>query len=597
MARSRHADRIRSHRPGGGRRPQLVVAPWITASVIAAVVLASVTVGYVMLALSGCSGQVRATIVAAPEISRVLDNLGRQWLRTEPAVEGTCAQVKVVSQDSAAVALALGPDWDPRRTGPRPDVWVPESTTWLQLASLDREAAEMIPDLQPNLARSPVVIAMPAPMAQALGWPERSLSWQDLADDLATSEWADHGHSEWGSFTLGLADPGAATASLHALMAVADPDDNGEITSEESSAIGALAERTRAYAADTDTLLGELITRGAEGQEEVLSYVSAFPALERDVIDYNSSNPRVPLAAFYPSDGTADADFPYLILQAPWSTAEKLEVAQLFLDYVRSEQGTQAFLNAGFRDFERQPGTEMTDENGVRARLDVYPRAALAPELVSATLASWIGATRSINVLLAVDTSESMNTPLVGTDTPRLELASAAARTAVELLGGRAQVGVWSFASGHGEGDTDYRELASLGPLNAEGDDGLTRRDRILSRLDDLEGEGDGEVYDTVLAAYTTLQENYVPDALNLVIILTGGEHTDGAGLGAQELIQQLEAAADPEQPVRIITVGYGAGGQAETLERISATTGGCFYDAQYASEITSVFVDAALRR
>ena len=47
----------------------------------------------------------------------------------------------------------------------------------------------------------------------------------------------------------------------------------------------------------------------------------------------------------------------------------------------------------------------MTDENGVRARLDVYPRAALAPELVSATLASWIGATRSINVLLAVDTS------------------------------------------------------------------------------------------------------------------------------------------------------------------------------------------------
>ena len=43
----------------------------------------------------------------------------------------------------------------------------------------------MMPDLQPSLARSPAILAMPKPMAQALGWPTGDLSWQDLINKVA----------------------------------------------------------------------------------------------------------------------------------------------------------------------------------------------------------------------------------------------------------------------------------------------------------------------------------------------------------------------------------------------------------------------------
>src|SRR5699024_605384 len=129
------------------------------------------------LAKHGCKGNVTATIIAAAETSTILDNLSRRWADTSPAVSGTCVSVNVRTRDNAAMAQELGSDWDVKSNGVAPDVWVPDSTAWVRRASIASTAERMMPDLQPSLARTPAIIAMPKPMAEALGWPKEDLSW------------------------------------------------------------------------------------------------------------------------------------------------------------------------------------------------------------------------------------------------------------------------------------------------------------------------------------------------------------------------------------------------------------------------------------
>ena len=73
----------------------------------------------------------------------------------------------ILSKDSAEVATALAGEWDTETDGPAPDAWVPDSSAWVRKASADNDAERIMPDRQPSLARTPTVIAMPKPMAEA----------------------------------------------------------------------------------------------------------------------------------------------------------------------------------------------------------------------------------------------------------------------------------------------------------------------------------------------------------------------------------------------------------------------------------------------
>src|SRR5207249_2514411 len=77
----------------------------------------------------------------------------------------------------------------------------------------------LAPENPPSLLQSPLVIAMPRPMAEALGWPQREIGWADvlqLARDRAG--WGSRGHPEWGEFRLGKTNPNISTSGLHALI-------------------------------------------------------------------------------------------------------------------------------------------------------------------------------------------------------------------------------------------------------------------------------------------------------------------------------------------------------------------------------------------
>ena len=93
----------------------------------------------------------------------------------------------------------------------KPVVWNPASSVYVPVANAEwrnLHGEDLVTGTPRDLVLSPVVIAMWRPMAEALGWPNTPIGWEDIAH-LATSQtgWADYGYPEWGSFKLGHTHP------------------------------------------------------------------------------------------------------------------------------------------------------------------------------------------------------------------------------------------------------------------------------------------------------------------------------------------------------------------------------------------------------
>ncbi|HET8657443.1 MAG TPA: substrate-binding domain-containing protein, partial [Micromonosporaceae bacterium] len=375
-------------------------------SVVVVLVLSGFTAGYLYLVRQSCSGSAKASIVASTSTATILESLARRWATTEPDVHGVCASVEVAAKDSAVMAQALQEEWDAKANGPAPDAWVPQSSAWVRRAAADADAERMIPDRQPSIARSPVVIAMPKPMAQALGWPGAKLSWQDIITKFAGNPggWASLG-KPWGPFKFGMTDPARSTAGLLALTAIIDANDDSDVSPDEQETVLKLKQVMRPYLDSTDQILSELKRAGDQGEAAALQYVSAFPAFEQDVLNHNLRNPRVSLVAVYPNNGSIEADHPFLVLNAPWAKPQAQEVANAFMGYVRGPAGQQELMDSGFRDPNRGPGPQLVEQNGLAPQITALPRAVLLPDSVSRTLTTWTALTQPTNLLLVLDVS------------------------------------------------------------------------------------------------------------------------------------------------------------------------------------------------
>jgi Ca-activated chloride channel homolog len=587
---------VRSHRRTPARRfPAL---PWIIVAVVVVLLGGAGTVGYSYLSKKSCTGNVTAQVIAAPATAPTLQSLAQSWQKSKPEVGGTCVNVAIRTRDSAVMAQQLGTDWDTKANGVQPDVWVPDSVAWVNRASTAAVAERMMPDLQPSLARSPAVIAMPKPMAEALGWPTGDLSWQDLINKIAADPqgWAKYGKADWGKFRFGMTDPLDSTAGLLSLMAILDGNDDGEVTPDEQSTVFKLKQLRAVYTETTDQIFAGLAQADKQGQDAALQYVSAFPAIEHDILAYNRTNPKVPLVAVYPSNGSSDADNPYLILDSPWAAKSRQGAAKAFLEYARGPVGRQAFLDAGWRDPNRVAGSALAESASFSPKIKTLPRAVLLPESVTDSMTTWTALTRPTNVLLVLDVSGSMKEQVPGTGKTRLQLAQDAARSAVSLFDGDVTAGLWQFSSKQ-QGNTDYKSLVTIGklsdPLN-----GKSRRDQMLSQIDKLVAVGDTGLYDTAAAAQQALVDAYKPGATNLVVLMTDGKNDDPTGgLNLDQLQQKIAANAAGDKKVPIVTVGYGNDADFAALQDISRASGGDLYTSKTAFDINQVLETAIFGR
>ena len=449
---------ILSHRRGGSRRRPRRFAPWISVLSISALVLFALAVGYQQLLARACSGEATARIVAAPPIAQPLDRLATEWLASEPSTQdGTCARVVIEARDSAEVAGLLAAGWD-KGSGEAPDAWLPTSSVWVQRVAAAEPGAALLPPERPSIARSPTVIAMPEPMAAALGWPQPQLDddevrWRTLVEVFADERgWARFDHPEWGPFRLGMTDPARSTAAVHALAALLDADDDGEVGDDELDAAFALRDTMSpdVYHVTTEQLLTGLEEAAAGDETAGLRHVSAFPALEYEVLTHNRRNPTVPLSVLYPTDGAVEADFPFRHLAGRVGRHRHArEAAQEFLDFARGPKVQQELRSLGFRGIDGQAGDDFGDQPGAVAEVTTTARQVPAATAVIRVIDQWAALTRPTNVLLVIDVSASMDTVVSGAGHTRLERVKDAAAHTVALFPDEASVGCWRVLHRH----------------------------------------------------------------------------------------------------------------------------------------------------
>jgi Ca-activated chloride channel homolog len=566
------------------------------------------------------SGSLPLQVVVSPDQAGVVAQAAAEYERRRTAVDDRCVDVQVRGTDSAEAAGALSAGWDEATHGARPDVWVPASSVWALQVALRQQASQqevLIPLESPKVATTPMVMAMPKPMAEALGWPRRPIGMQELLGAVTNPEgWGALGHPEWGPFKLGKTDPNLSTPGLEALIAAvfAATGQTSELSVEtlvkqEDQLRRVILGLERAPGQDADTPATFLANlQQADQAGKALEFASVVPLDEKSVWDYNRGNasgledgagerdrPEVPLVAVYPKEGTLEADHPWVVLRAPWVDDAKQRAAASFLDYLRSEPIQTRFQEAGFRTSEGRAGPQLGEANGLLPDQPTRVLAPPAPKVVAAALESWNAARKRSNVLAVYDVSGSMKEEVPGTGgKTKMDIVKAAAAQGLDLFAPETNLGTWVFSTNLA-GSQDWAESVPIGPTNARLPNGKLRREVLAEALARLQAtNGDTGLYDTALAAFRAVQRSYAPERINIVVLLTDGINDDPTGgIDRAELLRRLKAEQQKDRPVRIITIAYGANADAESLRLMSEATGGLAYVSRDPADVQRVFTDA----
>src|SRR5439155_19704845 len=110
----------------------------------------------------------------SPEKIDLITDLAKSFNKSPDAKLGNdCIFVRPQKKSSGAAAQLLYSNWDEATEGPRPVIWSPAASSWGQIVNQKLADAGQHPIIttgQPFMV-TPLVIAMPKPMADALGYP------------------------------------------------------------------------------------------------------------------------------------------------------------------------------------------------------------------------------------------------------------------------------------------------------------------------------------------------------------------------------------------------------------------------------------------
>ncbi|OHV40018.1 MULTISPECIES: substrate-binding and VWA domain-containing protein [Pseudofrankia] len=628
MADARHRSR---HRVADERstRPARILIPALVVLLLAG---GGYLTGTRLLGGKGAGGACAATMMISvrtgPALTTALTQAATGYNNGHHQVLGKCVRVKVETVDSGQTASAIAAGWTDSAYGAAPDVWVPESADWMALAKTSAAGAKMLGEGGTVVASSPVVLAMPRPMATALGWPGRQLSWADLrANEGSASFWADRGHPEWGTFKIGFPSPETSSAGLAAVLNVVASNvgqPSSALTAEQFSGDlntkGAILtfERGADLVTDSDTdLVSAYIGWGKDAPAHMSALVlpeslvyqvnmgtgtatadDADADADADALpggQYGHDPAEVPLAAAYPTDGLVVDEATYQPLALP-AGSDRAAAAQDFLAELTGSSGQATLAAAGYRSPDRT-NSRLTEKAGFVPALRTTPRTDLDGKTIDGARRTFLGIHQRGNTLAVFDTSGSMDliVPESGGKT-RLQIAVAAAHAAIPLFAKDSRLGLWQFSTGL-DGAKPYRDLVPVG-LMSESVAGVPREQALLTAIDGMRAKGSTGLYVTALAAFRALSAQYEPEKPNQVVLLTDGQDEDKSStLTLAQLIQTLKNEFDPKRPVHIITIGYGADVDQSALNQISEATGSKYYPAQDPNSIFQVMVNALTDR
>jgi Ca-activated chloride channel family protein len=381
-----------------------------------------------------------------------------------------------------------------------------------------------------------------------------------------------------------------------------------DVTSENAKRFVSDIEQSIAhYSKDTLDFLTNL--RRADDEGRALDYISAVATGENAVIAYNLgyangtyqgeplstlTPPSNKLVAFHPSEGVLEHDHPYIQLNWPATeqTAAKTAVAEDFLGYLHWKPQQEKFQQYGFRDFLGNSGASAS-ANGIDQRPSVNRLPMPEGPALDKVLATWREVRKPANVLLLIDTSNSMNDGLNEetrqkcTESP-LDSETAQCLTKLKLLKqtwddiqarfpDEDNVGLWSFSR-------NWQSRVDIAAMNENG------RSDLSTAVENLTAAPGTALYDSIAAAVDTVAATSRVDAINAVVVLSDG-HDEDSKITEQQLLDKLK-----QQPVRVFTIAYGFGsdydaaGQA-ALKDIAAASNASSYTVsdQTSPDITDI--------
>jgi Ca-activated chloride channel family protein len=549
---------------------------------------------------SGCT---EVPVATSPEKFTLLTGLAETFNATGQEFDGECAAITVYRVSSGAAARMLSEGWPADGSaGPAPVLWSPAASTWGAVVNQrlsERGEPAIANDFQ-RIMLTPLVLGMPRPMAEALGWPETDIGWSDILALASDPEgWGSLGHPEWGEFRLGKTNPNFSTSGLSATAAIyyaatgktsglteadlTDPDVVEFVRGVEAATVH--------YGDTTLTFLDNMYRADQEGRG--LTYVSAVAVEEVSILAYNRGDPadtgtpgptpNVPLVAVYPSEGTLYSDNPAFILDAEWVTEAARQAATAFRTFVIDDPDNQrAVLEFGFRPGNPSVaiGDPISTANGLNPGKPDTEFATPTPEVLSALVENWEANRKTARVIILLDVSGSM-ADLAGDGFSKLELAKEAVITSLDEFKPEDEIGLWVFSTNL-SGDQDYLELIPPAPLA-----GI--RDELEQTIQNLQAEGGTGLYDSTMAAVQAVRDEFDLTKINAVLLLTDGMcDDDPPGCELDPLVEFL--GSNERDVVRVFPVAYGQDASIDELTAIANASQARLYQATNPLTIRAVF-------
>lgn len=532
---------------------------------------------------STCTGQT-VSIAASAQYVAVIDEAARRFSQTGQDRSGACLKVSALASSELESLVSA-------QARPAALVTGPLETDRITAASTRSTGSAVV-------AQTVNVVAMPQPMAAALGLNAGEVTWRKLSGILLDpTAWSRHGHPEFGRFTIAMGDPQTSSASLTALSALAASAKGAPMSTLRAADLagegiqGALLGVTRqvSMTAQTPPQMLESLLR-ADGAGELLSTVSAAFLDEQSVWAFNTATPGVPLQALYPTDGASVADLTYTRLSDSRTDPQQAAVTAAFGTFLAGSQGQKTFESMGFRAVGAASSPSLRADLGLRPSRPVGVRLPSA-EVRSGLTAAWQRMQNPGRFLVLIDVSGSMKQEVAGTGRTKLEFAQDAAVAGMQLVPPAAEIGLWEFSTAL-SGSEDHRELV---PTGSVGDTigGQNRLSALVGSARGLTPRGDTGLYDSALAAFREMSRTYTPGEPNVVVLLTDGRNDDTNSPDLGSVLETLAAEQDPARPVRFLTIAYGADADQKALAAIARATKGSAYNSPNPADIGRVFFQA----
>ena len=143
---------------------------------------------------------------------------------------------------------------------------------------------------------------------------------------------------------------------------------------------------------------------------------------------------------------------------------------------------------------------------------------------------------KEARVLLVLDVSGSMGEFAGSDNETKLDLAKAAASSALDEFKDTDQVGLWVFSTDLGGEHPNWREVVPIGEISENRADLAAAIDRQIP----VSGT---PLYEVTGVAYETMLDQYDPAMINAVVLLTDGINDDGDGDRRRRTVHRADRA------------------------------------------------------